>query len=361
MGDLDLIEGVRDRRAAAVHSLRPAVPTVVFDAFWHFAAQRQEVFYRRAAGYPSPWTDDPILQKYKFTNVYRATDRVSQYLIKKVIYNGEWDRRDLFFRIMLFKLFNKIETWELLAATFGQPTASAFSVEAYDKALEQAMAKGQKIYSGAYIMASAGTLYNVKRKHSAHLRVLKQMLSDDVPTKVADASSLSAIYEILLEYPTLGPFLAFQYTIDLNYGPFVNFDEDDFVVAGPGALDGISKCFVSTGGLSAEEIILWLTKRQQQEFQSRGLRFDGLWGRPMKLIDVQNVFCEIAKYSRESHPEVPGRSGRTRIKQRFTPTSEPIPYYFPPKWNLNGKVENWIPDLPVLAPSGELQLPLLDP
>jgi 5-hmdU DNA kinase-like protein len=42
----------------------------VFDAFWRFAAERQAVFHRRAAGEPPPWTSDPVLAARKFTNVY---------------------------------------------------------------------------------------------------------------------------------------------------------------------------------------------------------------------------------------------------------------------------------------------------
>ncbi len=33
---------------------------------------------------PFPWAEDSILRAYKFCNVYRATDRVSQYLIRDV-------------------------------------------------------------------------------------------------------------------------------------------------------------------------------------------------------------------------------------------------------------------------------------
>jgi len=70
----------------------------------------------------------------------------------------------------------------------------------------------------------------------------------------APGSITREVYERLLRYPGLGPFLAFQYAIDLNYSDLLDFDEDDFVVAGPGALDGISKCFVSTGQRSAAAI-----------------------------------------------------------------------------------------------------------
>src|SRR4051794_3952118 len=69
--------------------------TKVFWTYWKFAAERQSIFFRRLSD-PLPWTNDPILTKFKFTNAYRASDRVSQYLIKNVAYTGEQSPSELF-------------------------------------------------------------------------------------------------------------------------------------------------------------------------------------------------------------------------------------------------------------------------
>jgi hypothetical protein len=42
----------------------PLKPTVVFKAYWHFAAERQEIFFRRRAGDDPPWTSDQIMQDF---------------------------------------------------------------------------------------------------------------------------------------------------------------------------------------------------------------------------------------------------------------------------------------------------------
>ena len=57
--------------------------TPVFDTYWRFAALRQDIFMRRLSRTKPPWSDDPILSTYRFTNPYRASDRVSQYLIHR--------------------------------------------------------------------------------------------------------------------------------------------------------------------------------------------------------------------------------------------------------------------------------------
>ena len=58
----------------------------VYESYWRFAAERQTIFFKRASGQDPPWTEDHVLATYKFTNAYRASDRVSQYLIRNVIY-----------------------------------------------------------------------------------------------------------------------------------------------------------------------------------------------------------------------------------------------------------------------------------
>ena len=102
-----------------LQTLPLAKPTFVYDTLWRFAAERQEVFFRKWAGSNPPWTDDQIIARHKFTNPYRASDRVSQYLIRNVIYQGDQSAPEVFFRTILFKLFNKVETWDLLQGRLG--------------------------------------------------------------------------------------------------------------------------------------------------------------------------------------------------------------------------------------------------
>jgi len=320
--------------------------TQVYDTYWRFAAARQEVFVKRVGGRPGPWTDDPIISGHRFTNAYRASDRASQYLIRSVIYDGPQTAQEIFFRTLLFKLFNRIDTWELLTRRLGeQPSWAQFQMRRYERIFDEAMASGQRLYSAAYIMPSPP--FGKKRKHANHLQLLERMMSDGVPRKVSNARSLEGIYDLLRSYPSFGAFLAFQFTIDLNYSVLTDFSEMDFVVAGPGARNGIAKCFKSTAGLSEAELIRIMAERADDEFARLGLRFQKLGGkRPLQLIDCQNLFCETDKYARVAHPEITGGSSRTRIKQRFSPSAEPLPQFYPPKWELNAKTRS-MPTLPL--------------
>jgi len=330
--------------------------TEVFDSYWRFAAERLAMYYRRLGDPVGPWTDDLILREYRFTNTFRAADRVSQYLIREVQYREDRSQApdEVFFRTMLFKLFNRIETWERLEQELGPVSWQSARFEAMSELLDGLIEAGRRVYSAAYIMPSPA--FGHRRKHANHLAMLAKMMDDGLPGSLARASSMHSAYELILDYPGLGPFLAFQYTIDLNYSTLLNFDEGDFVVAGPGALDGIAKCFKKANSLKSADIIHAMVERQGEEFARLGLDFMGLFGRRLQPIDCQNLFCEISKYARVAHPDASGSSGRTRIKQRYQAADAlaPVSPYFPPKWKLRSAA----PEVSAIARPEPIQLSL---
>ena len=129
--------------ATSVRHLYPVKPTAAYDTYWRFAVERQNIFFKRFRGETPPWTSDRILTEHKFTNAYRASDRVSQYLIRHVIYRDDLPKTapEIFFRIILFKIFNKIETWERLEKALGAITLEDYSFARFDKILTAAEAK----------------------------------------------------------------------------------------------------------------------------------------------------------------------------------------------------------------------------
>lgn len=319
--------------------LAPARTTKVYDTYWRFAAERQAIFFRRYDGKEAPWTDDVILNSYKFTNAYRASDRVSQYLIRHVIYEGDQSVDELFFRIMLFKIFNKISTWRLFIKVFGAVRYVDYEQHHYDAVITDAMARGEAVFSAAYIMPSGSSTFGEKKKHRNYLKLLEKMMRENVPIQIAKARLMRDAFEILLGYPMIGDFLAYQLVTDLNYSCLTDFSEMEFVMPGPGARSGIRKCFETTGGLSDTDLIRRVADMQEKEFEQRGITFRSLWGRQLQLIDCQNLFCEVDKYSRIAHPEVKGMGNRAQIKQKFEVRDNPrIDYWYPPKWGINDRI-----------------------
>lgn len=308
-------------------------PSDAFEIFWDFAVERQRVYHQRVAGLPGPWTDDHTIAHHRFTNAYRAADRVSQYLINRVIYEPgrDYGPRDTIARVLAFRLFNRIDTWTAVTDRIGETDAEAVIGGDVADALDHIAPNGP-IYNAAYIMPPP--LGFDGPKYRRHLAVLTDMLLDSVHERIGEARSLQQVYETLRGYPSIGPFLAFQFTIDLNYSVHLDFDEDDFVAAGPGALRGLVKCFNGPIRHRAADLIRWTAEQQHTELSQRA-GWQDLWGRRLRLIDVQNLFCEVDKYLRVARPDLSAGVPGSRIKQRYVPAGDVPGPAFPPKWGLD--------------------------
>jgi hypothetical protein len=317
----------------------PRPRSKVYDLYWTFAFRRQEVFERRIRGVLAPWTDDPILKTFKFCNVFRAADRVSQYLIQEIAYGSHYcDPEDRLFQIVAFRTFSSPRTWDAVCDIIGRvPTLEDLESGAFENALEAQKNKVGGLYTGAFILC-ATKAYGFNAKHQNHVALFKDMfLKNDLGKRIRHANSLEQIVQLLQSFPLMGPFMSYQTAIDVNYSEIVDFSENDYSQAGPGALRGIRKAFEDLGDYSTTDIIHWMVDRQHQEFDRLGLPFKGLWGRPLHAIDAQGLFCELDKYCREAAPELV--SARSRIKARFKPSRASLSLFFPPQWGLNEYID----------------------
>jgi hypothetical protein len=241
------------------------------------------------------------------------------------------------FQIVAFRTFSKIETWESVRDKLGHyPMLDDLASGAFTSVLEYANSTNGGLYTGAFILCATNA-YGQPAKYLNHVELFRHMfLVDSLGDKLIHATSLHAVYELLHAYPLMGNFMSYQTAIDLNYSSLINFDEDDFTVAGPGALRGMKKVFEDFGDYSPAELVMWMVGRQDEEFKRLGLPFNGLFGRPLHAIDCQGLFCETDKYCREAAPEL--ASARKRIKARYAASGKPLPLFFPPKWDINSQV-----------------------
>ncbi len=319
-----------------------------FQYYFYFMQERMNIFWHRyneTCNQFNNLTTDPILSEYKFTNVYRVCDRVSQYLVRQVIYSpkGNFSAQDTILRILLFKIFNRIDTWEFIEHNLGFITTQNFNITEISNILSERI-KNRPIFSAAYLMT--GTHRNYTKgyfyKHEKWLQMLKtEIIDTPVINKMLKCKTLKELYEILIKCSFIGPFLAYQYAIDLNYSDVFDFDENSFVKAGIGAIRGIKKCFSDLDGYSYEDAIRYTADNIEKYREKYGYYFNNLFGREPTLIDLQNCFCETDKFLRVKLPEL--SVGNKRIKQKFKINQTKIDLFFPPKWNLNyPQVNEWM-------------------
>ena len=106
------------------------------------------------------------------------------------------------FRTLLFKVFNRIPTWQRLEAGIGEVSWREYDYARYERVLTAAFTSGERLYSAAYVVPPPA--FGEARKHANHLRLLELMMSTDVAGKVRSAGSLRGAFEVLRSYPAIG-------------------------------------------------------------------------------------------------------------------------------------------------------------
>ena len=276
------------------------------------------------------WTHDVILQKYFFCNTYRVLDKVCQYIIKEVIEKGPQNPVELVFRVVLFNLFTKIETWELLVDSLGPLTWTKYDRSSYLNILSAAANRGKSLYTGAFIKPAPR--FGHPENFRNHLCLLEVLMENDFPGKLLGAPYMADVFEYLISFPSMGHFSAYQLMLSLSYTQVLNFHCDDFVITGPGSISGLKKLFGTTmiKGPNAHpgfaiEVMRYLVKTQNQHFKRLGLAFSGLGPKklPMDVSDIEHTLCEVDKYCRLAHPQLKGK--RIHITRSFQPSTRCYP------------------------------------
>lgn len=298
-----------------------------------FACERQWIYVNKQRGAPAPWTEDPILQNYKFTNTHRVLDRTSQYLIANIINpvrkgtplaSDRLSHRNqilnLTAQIYLFKLFNSVDTWSRLRATCREYTdlpCSHLSVIrhwAHDERRH-----GRKVYSSAYALCTSDKKYD--NRTDMYFATLNKILDDpDVRNstsrgRLISGNTVEDTFNYFRAHYGFGDFLAYQFALDFSYAAITKDNVSDtlFVVPGPGCVRGMQKVFGDVTNTTMRAILRGLTL-EQREFWVQVERdypyahYENAEGQERQLIlevnDWQNIFCEFDKYSRLAYPEM---------------------------------------------------------
>lgn len=290
------------------------------DVFLHLVAERYKIHLRRdIKQIKPPYTKDPILKKFRFTNVRREHDTETKWLINYVTSNSDLSYDDKLLNCILFRLFNKHETAELInmPIRFSQH----YEPEEYRPVFEAAQkADPHRIFftgvfnTGGLKRALKWYLPEDDPTNSMEMRVMHFMryLIDENITGYLNnkqAESPEAVCDLLKGYMGIGEFLAYQMFVDMTYIDLFPFSENEFTIAGPGAKLGLKFLFDTKDGMTAEELIFWLrdnwNELNQYNTQHGGkhtlepkILFRDLpeYDRVMNVMSIENCLCEFSKY-----------------------------------------------------------------
>jgi len=207
------------RKFAAIGEKRLPINEVM-DTLWYWMRERHSIHERRLAG-QKHWTEDTILQDYKFTNLFRVFDRNTQFILNEVIPDGPSDLTETSFRIILFRTFNRIETWRRLRDHFGQLKWTTFEIEEYYSVL----AAESPIYGPAYFIPAPNVLGGHDNP-TKHLRMIYLLMVSEFPTELKRLHHLKDALGFTQLYPGLGQFTAFQCVANIRFGSVTNTDAE---------------------------------------------------------------------------------------------------------------------------------------
>ena len=275
-----------------------------------------------------PWINDPVLREYRFTNVRREHDRETRWLIKHITSNPDVSYSDKLLNVILFRLFNKHETSELIEMPihFGED----WDPEEYRHLFTDALKDDPHriFFTGAFI--TGGTKRALKwylpkdmPANSMEMRVMyfmRYLYESSLLQDISKAKDQEQVFLTLSSVMGIGPFLGYQMFVDMTYIAEFPFSENEFVVAGPGCRNGLNYLFKDKDGMSYEECIFWVRDNIEREFEEQlGLSLNPhrlFWDLPeedrcLNVMSLENCFCELSKYIRAST-----NTGRPRKKYK---------------------------------------------
>lgn len=278
----------------------PTPETVTsIEGLLHFVWDRETIRLRRAEGLPrDEWTQDPVLRKYKFTNIHRAHDRVSQWIINHVILPNA-ERQDLWFILLICRLINWPPTLQrLIDDGILFRDAGDFNTAEFSASIEQFKAEAGKVYSGAYMvyptkMDPGGVKSMALGKH-----IITPVLNvgDEVEHTIYGDESISRFVSELSKCFGISTFMAGQVAADLTYvgGPLSQaVDLYTYAPIGPGSSRGLNYL------LSRSAFAAWTTENFNHALMNvHDKVIAKLAICDLTLHDVQNIMCEYSKYCR---------------------------------------------------------------
>ena len=275
--------------------------------YWCY--EREVIRLQKVQGVEAPWTTDPILSAYRFCNVDRRDDRVTQWLIDNV-YSKYSDMEDLWLIAIICRLVNWPPTLQKLFELYTPKYAEEFDAGYFASSLQYIADNSEKVYGGAYV-TYPGREPGVKKSEFFAYKVLPSLV--ERRELIRDAINRNFVELSVLEMSSgfgVSTFMSGQAISDLTYVEGQLDKAEDlhtYAPQGPGSISGMNRLFDRAKGASWSKKDFNSNLIDVRNHLVSELGFDKL-----SLHSVQNVFCEMDKYWRVLNEE-----GRPRTK--YTP------------------------------------------
>jgi hypothetical protein len=259
------------------------------DELFAFIRERHEIYERRAAGLPKPWTEDPILQRYRFCNIYRENDKVTKWIADNWRTPHAQDP-DLWFAMVVGRHLNLPESM----AELGYPVP--WDRDHFIATLAARKARKAKNFNGAYMIGTNGN--SIEKAVYLADRVFTPLWEKREGLRPKPGDTLNSYHMLFGMFMGMGSFLAAQVVADMKYvEPLIDAtDWYSFAASGPGSRRGLNRV------LNRDKDAPWREDDWRLALRRLHMAIEPLIqaaGMPVfHAQDLQNSLCEVDKYWR---------------------------------------------------------------
>lgn len=267
--------------------------------FWYWINERHQIYLRKEAKRPKPWTTDPILRDYKFTNVFRELDKTTKWMRKYLTGYNDGARSDrMIFNCCVFRLFGTIEMSDAIGWIDNWRPKEVIDIA------KSRLERGEKVFTGAYIVTNGGL-----REPKVDVVVNRYLTPiwthrEKIASVAYDKSTLYDTWNELHKYPGFGGggFMAYEVVSDLRWTRVLKLARDKmtWANAGPGCLRGLRRLFPDMKKFASNSTMMKLLERSRKNIKD--------YVPQMEMRDIEHSLCEFDKYCRVKFGEGTPRS-----------------------------------------------------
>ncbi len=271
------------------------------DLLFYWISERDSIRVKKEAGLPKPWTDDPILQKFKFCNVRREDDRVTKWIKDnwREPYRGH---PNMWFAMVVARIFNWPPTLELIGfPSFDGVTSNFEGWKAIARKELKYIRDDQKgkVFTGAYLISTNGV--SMDKIDYVLDRVLTPIWErGSYPAKLMskwpdEPLHLQEYWNHLCLFDGLVIFMAGQVIADRKYVDPVLEKAPDWLTwapLGPGSIRGLNRFHGRPYDRPLKQEQGLKELREIRQMIRDAIDFD------LPVHDVQNCMCEYDKFLR---------------------------------------------------------------
>ena len=272
---------------------KPCVEDILY-----WVAEREAIRIHKLNGIDRKfWTQDPILQKYRFCNVRRRDDRMTQWMIRNMFDHITHGEDDMWFISAIARYVNWPPSLISLLVNGAIPAhAEEFDPHVFVSVMDDLKKQGLKCWGSAYMLYPGRETGTSKGETVAFRYLLPLVEGAEGVREAVKSNRVENVVTELCKYYGWNTFLAGQVAADLTYfTDELGMAKDLYSWApmGPGSQRGLNRLLekpVNHNWLSVpfcEQLgIIWTEIAEQLDMED------------LTLHDVQNVMCEMDKYWR---------------------------------------------------------------